>query len=92
MSSLNLTKAQRKALRWLYNRGGEGVFNNHQVLLARGELAGVMRATWNALAKTNTPCIEIYKRRVSITGAGIAFAMSWLGPEASTVEEEDEVS
>lgn len=52
-----ITTSQRKALRWLYNHGGEGMFNTNQVLLAQGELAGVMRATWNALAATKPPCV-----------------------------------
>lgn len=87
-----LTEAQRRALRWLHNRGGEGVFNRHQVLLARGELAAVMRATWNALAAVNPPCVSFSDnkgfKRILITPAGTAIALTFIGPEADTVEED----
>lgn len=45
----HLTKAQREALDWLRERGGDGMFNIHGVLLAAGELAPHVRSTWNAL-------------------------------------------
>lgn len=85
----DLTAAQKRAARWLHNRGGEGMFNRNQVLLARGELAGVMRATWNALAKAEPPCIVFSpcRKRVSLTGAGKAVAMTCV-KEADTVEDE----
>jgi len=41
--------SQRLALLWLRNRGGEGVFNKDDVLIARGELAPVARPTWRKL-------------------------------------------
>jgi hypothetical protein len=44
-----LTNAQRDALLWLAEHNGDGVFNRNGVLLAAGELAPVMRSTWNAL-------------------------------------------
>lgn len=53
-----LTPAQTKALRWLEARGGDGVFDIHGVLLAGGELAPVMRSTWNALAAAGR--VEFY--------------------------------
>lgn len=85
----DLTASQKAAARWLHNRGGEGMFNRHQVLLARGELAGVMRATWNALAKADPPCIVFSpcRKRVSLTEAGRVVAMTCL-KEAATVEDE----
>ena len=46
----DLTKAQRDALQWLAEHNGDGVFDRYGVLLAAGELAPVMRSTWNALA------------------------------------------
>lgn len=85
----DLTASQKAAARWLHNRGGEGVFNRHQVLLARGELAGVMRATWSALAKGDPPCIVFSpcRKRVSLTEAGRAVAMT-SPKESDTVEDE----
>lgn len=45
-----LTLAQTKALRWLAERGGTGLFEkNSQTLVAAGELALIMRQTWNKL-------------------------------------------
>lgn len=44
-----MTKAQRDALTWLHAHGGDGAYDRYGVLLAGGELAPVMRATWNAL-------------------------------------------
>jgi hypothetical protein len=53
-----LTKAQGEALRWLADRNGDGCFDNNGVLLAGGELAPVMRSTWNALRDVGL--IEFY--------------------------------
>lgn len=47
--NMPIGKVQRKALDWLRERGGDGLFNRHGVLMARGELAPHMRATWNKL-------------------------------------------
>lgn len=41
--------AQNDALLWLAAHNGDGVFDRNGVLLAAGEKAPVMRATWNAL-------------------------------------------
>ncbi len=93
-----LTVAQKRALRWLYNRGGEGVFNKNQTLLAHGELAGVMRTTWNSLSNTIPPCVDIFSpradgkgyKRVSLLEAGRAIALAWTGAESDTVEDNDD--
>lgn len=66
-----LTVAQRSALLWLRNRGGEGVFNNHGVLLAQGELAPVMRSTWNALHGHKLIKPGRMRRRITVTQAGL---------------------
>ncbi|MBX9875008.1 MAG: hypothetical protein K2X84_09135, partial [Beijerinckiaceae bacterium] len=34
---------------WLRKHGGDGIFDRNGVLLAAGESAPFMRATWNAL-------------------------------------------
>ncbi|MBS7699196.1 MULTISPECIES: hypothetical protein [unclassified Chelatococcus] len=46
-----LTKSQVEALRWLREHNGEGMFTNVGTLLAAGEIAPVVRSTWNALAQ-----------------------------------------
>lgn len=46
---VQLTEAQRAALRWLREHNGDGLFDNNGVLLAAGERAPVMRSTWNKL-------------------------------------------
>ncbi len=85
-----LTKAQRAAIRWFYNRGGDGMFTKGQVLLARGELAAVTRSTWNALATAEPPLITYSQgkgyKRATITDAGKAVALTVSG-EAGTVED-----
>lgn len=47
-----ITEAQNEALRWLANHNGEGTFQrggHGNTLIAAGEVAPVMRSTWNAL-------------------------------------------
>jgi hypothetical protein len=53
-----LTKAQRDALLWFAEHNGDGVFDRSGVLLAAGELAPVMRSTWNKLAAVGL--VEFY--------------------------------
>ena len=45
----NFTDSQKKALKWLSDHNGDGVFDKHGVLLAGGESAPFMRSTWNHL-------------------------------------------
>ena len=54
-----MTKAQKAALAWLHERGGDGIFDQHGVLLASGESAPVTRMTWNALRDLGL--VEFYK-------------------------------
>jgi hypothetical protein len=58
-----MNRAHRDALKWLTDRGGDGVFadRSHQVLLARGEHAPFMRSTWNALRDLGA--VEFYGNR-----------------------------
>lgn len=44
-----ITKAQREAFKWLREHGGDGLFDQHGVLLAAGETAPHERRTWNIL-------------------------------------------
>jgi len=61
-----MTPAQVEALRWLIAHTGDGMFDNNGVLLAAGESAPHVRATWNALGKLGL--VEFY--RVSAKGRG----------------------
>lgn len=54
-----LTKAQAAALKWLHEHNGDGMFDRNGVLLAGGELAPVMRCTWNALRDAGH--VEFYR-------------------------------
>lgn len=69
---MEATSAQLRALKWLRNRSGDGVFaGKGQVLLAAGERAGVMRGTWSALEKLGL--VERYNvKRLRVTEAGKA--------------------
>lgn len=58
------TKAQLAALKWLRFRNGTGLFDKNDVLLAAGELAPVMRSTWNALRDAGL--LRIEGKRVTI--------------------------
>lgn len=55
---MNLSKPQSKALDWLRERSGDGVFDRNGVLIACGESAPFMRSTWNALRDAGL--IEFY--------------------------------
>jgi len=46
---MELTTAQKEALRWLKEHGGDGAFDKFGVALAAGESAPVARSTWNKL-------------------------------------------
>lgn len=69
-----LTNAQRDALKWLAEHAGDGLFDKNGVLLAAGETAPHVRATWNALGEQG--CVEFYKPngkgrgRVRLTARG----------------------
>lgn len=72
------TAAMMSALKWLVSRGGDGVFgerSNHTVLLAQGDRAPVMRATWSRLEVEGL--VERYgKLRLRVTDAGRACDLS----------------
>lgn len=69
-----MTSAQREALKWLSDHGGDAAFDKFGVVLAMGETAPHRRETWNALAKQGL--VEFYntsgkgRGRVRITGGG----------------------
>ena len=54
-----LTGAQRKALDWLEQHNGDGMFDQNGVLLAAGESGPFMRSTWNGLRKAGW--VEFYR-------------------------------
>lgn len=74
-----ITDAQKAALKWLKNRGGDGLFDKTRCVVARGERAGVMRVSWIRLEQAGL--IERYanNKRVRITRAGVLFNVSDVG-------------
>ena len=69
----NLSEAQRAALKWLREHGGEGVFGTRGgVLLAAGEWAPFMRGTWNALREHNLVEWDQGSKRIRVTLSGAA--------------------
>lgn len=66
MAAVRLTEAQSRALDWLRERNGTGVWEKPGscVLIAAGERAPFTRRTWNALRDAGF--IRIEDRRVSI--------------------------
>lgn len=85
-----ITTPQARALRWLYNRSGSGVFEkNNQVVVAQGERSATERKTWNALRDAGL--IEVANKRAKITETGEQYCRSHPGiKEAATVLEDDE--
>lgn len=79
-----MTPAQKSALLWLRNRNADGGFDRHQVLLAGGEKAPVMRGTWNALAASGM--VEFYqdRRRVRVAPAGLAVDLTRVAESSSS--------
>ncbi len=61
-----LTASQAAALKWLREHNGDGVFDRNGVLLAAGEMAPVMRSTWNALRDLGHVEFYLNNRRVRI--------------------------
>ncbi len=55
---MELTTAQKEALKWLQEHGGDGAFDKFGVALAMGETAPHTRSTWNALAQAGL--VEFY--------------------------------
>lgn len=70
------TDSQLAALTWLRRRNGDGLFDRTGVLVAAGERAGVMRATWNALAKAGLVEFYMANKRLRVTPAGLAANVS----------------
>lgn len=73
-----ITQAQKDALRWLVERGGDGCFDRNGILLAMGESAPVVRTTWNRLREL--ALVETYnpnnkgRGRLRVTEAGRSVA------------------
>ena len=59
-----MTDSEKKALKWLSEHNGDGVFDKHGVLLAGGESAPFRRSTWNHLREAGH--VVFYR----INGAG----------------------
>lgn len=64
-----MTEAQKEALKWLNDHGGDGVFIRYGRVLAMGDIAPHKAATWNALIRQGV-CREYRQgmgRRISVT-------------------------
>lgn len=88
MTSYNCepTTSQKAALLWLRNRNGDGIFDQHGVLLAAGERAPVMRSTWNRL--TAAGLVEAYSgKRLRVTEAGLALDLRHITESQATWED-----
>lgn len=74
--SARLTESQKDALRWLAKHNGDGAFaygGKGKALIAAGEVAPIMRATWNVLEDIGL--VEYYggnsgRARCRLTDAG----------------------
>lgn len=65
-----LTEAQFNALKWLSERGGIGVIDNHGRMIAKGEVArGVLADTWLRLFTFND-LTSSGPHKVTITSVG----------------------
>lgn len=73
---MSANRSQQAALKWLINRNGDGVFDRCQVLVAAGERAPVMRATWNKLEGLGLVEFYLNRRRLRVTAAGRAVDLS----------------
>lgn len=80
-----MTTSQRRALAWLRARNGTGVFDKCGVLLAAGNQAPFMRATWNALRDEGL--IEIDLKRVRVTPRGYALPIGRDGEDDITARD-----
>lgn len=73
----DITGPMKSALLWLKNRGGDGVFgelSNNTVLLAAGERAPIMRATWTRLEAAEL--VERHStKRLRVTDLGQSFEL-----------------
>lgn len=72
-----ITAAQGFALKWLRQHNGDGLFDFNGIAVAGGELAPIMRATWNALKAAGL--VDFYnptgkgRGRLRVTAAGYAW-------------------
>jgi len=77
MQGPDLTDAQQEALIWLSERNGEGNILKDGTLLAAGEIAPHVRATFTALRDLGLMEIQSKNRRIKITSAGSQFVAGW---------------
>jgi hypothetical protein len=64
------SESMLRALLWLRNRSGDGLFDRNGILVAGGERAGVMRATWNKLRDLGLVEFYLDRRRLRVTPYG----------------------
>ncbi|WP_028732100.1 hypothetical protein [Rhizobium leguminosarum] len=76
VQTIAITDAQQSALKWLRNRGGDGVFDRNQVFVAAGQRAPVMRLTWSRLEEAGLVERYLNNRRMRMTPGGLAMDLS----------------
>jgi hypothetical protein len=72
IGSVTLTNAQQQACAWLSERSGTGLWTKNGTLMAGGEIAPIMRSTWNVLRDAG--CVEFSSGRVNLLEMGTRFA------------------
>lgn len=70
LEAAKATGPQLSALLWLKNRGGDGVFDRHNVLTASGERGPIMRSTWTRLESLGLVERYLNNRRLRLTETG----------------------
>lgn len=69
VTEIKHTAAQQQACAWLLDHNSEGMWTHDGTLLAAGEVAPIMRQTWNALRLTG--CVTFERgTRVALTQRG----------------------
>lgn len=65
------TEAQQQAAAWLLEHNRTGVWTKQGTLLAGGEIAPVMRSTWNWLRDLGCVTMDRETKRVTLTPDGV---------------------
>lgn len=79
---MSASPSMLSALKWLRSRNGDGVFDRHQVLVAGGERAPVMRSTWSKLADAGLVELYLERRRLRVTADGLKLDLSKVAESA----------
>jgi translation elongation factor EF-Ts len=61
-----MTESMQRAVEWLRQRGGSGIWDKRNRLIAAGEIAPFYRATWKRL--NDVGIVSIANKRVTLIG------------------------